>query len=410
MKNTTKKCENKTMSQKFKTKVSKRLKHFKNSFIYKILKNPITYLVIAFICLMILMIQVVYKYEAGLTMENYGDSIWNFLIAFVAGYYDICVITPIGRLCSFVILISGILLFSTITGKIASIFMDAQMKKNKGLAKLKDINKHFLLCGWRDNFDQILESVIASNPDIEIDSIVLVNEASEQIEQLRSIPKFKNIKYISGDFSDEETLEKAKIKNASRALVISDQSKKFSQLETDSRTVLAVLTMKNINPTIYIAAEIFDSKFENHLNLAHCDEIILTAEYERSLLATASSGMGYSNVISELIGKDADSGIIIEDIPTDFIGKTYKYLKDYILADKQHHSNSILIGLLLNAGNFHQRRKDALREAQKNPDVKKIVDDLKKVKTLKSNDPIFAPDDELIIPASSKAIFVKGKV
>ena len=44
------------------------------------------------------------------------------------------------------------------------------------------------------------------------------------------------------------------------------------------------------------------------------------------------------------------------------------------------------------------------------PDVKKIVDNLKKVKTLKSNDPVFAPDDETIILANSKAIFVKGKV
>ena len=237
-----------------------------------------------------------------------------------------------------------------------------------------------------------------------------MNEAQDEIEQLRSIPKFKNIKYIAGDFSDEETLVKAKIKNASRALVISDKSKNFSQLEIDSRTVLAVLTMKNLNPTIYIAAELYDSKFENHLNLAHCDEIILTADYERSLLATASSGMGYSNVISELIGKDAYSGIIIEDIPHEFIGKTYKYLKDYVLADRLHHANSILIGLLLNAGNFAQRRKEALREAQKNPDVKKIVDNLKKVKTLKSNDPVFAPDDETIILANSKAIFVKGKV
>ncbi|MBQ5401150.1 MAG: potassium channel protein [Treponema sp.] len=398
------------MNRERKQNVSKRIKHFKNSVIYKIIKNPVTYLVIAFIFLMILLINIIYKYEADVTMDHFGDSVWNFLIAFVAGYYDICVVTPIGRLCSFIILISGILLFSTITGKIASIFMDVQMKKNKGLAKLKDLNKHFLLCGWRDNFDKILESVITSNPDIEIDSIVLVNEAQDEIEQLRSIPKFKNIKYIAGDFSDEETLVKAKIKNASRALVISDKSKNFSQLEIDSRTVLAVLTMKNLNPTIYIAAELYDSKFENHLNLAHCDEIILTADYERSLLATASSGMGYSNVISELIGKDAYSGIIIEDIPHEFIGKTYKYLKDYVLADRLHHANSILIGLLLNAGNFAQRRKEALREAQKNPDVKKIVDNLKKVKTLKSNDPVFAPDDETIILANSKAIFVKGKV
>ena len=97
-----------------------------------ILKSPVTYLVVAFIALMTILIDVVYRYEAGVTMESYTDSFWNFLIAFVAGYYDICVVTPIGRACSFIILITGILVFSTLTGKIASMFMDMQMKKTRG--------------------------------------------------------------------------------------------------------------------------------------------------------------------------------------------------------------------------------------------------------------------------------------
>ena len=69
----------------------------------------------------------------------------------------------------------------------------------------------------------------------------------------------------------------------------------------------------------------------------------------------------------------------------------------------------MLVGLLLNTGNFYQRRKDALREAQKNPDVKVIVDNLKKVKLLKSNQPLLTPPNEFIIQPYTKAIFIKGK-
>lgn len=369
-----------------------------------ILKNPLSYVVIAFVALMIVLIDVIYRYEGGVTMEHYGDSVWNFLIAFVAGYYDICVVTPVGRFCSFIILISGILLFSTITGKIASVFMDIQLKKNRGLKKLKNLNGHFLLCGYRDSFERILETVLRSNPDITTDMIVLINDtAPENIEQIRNQPRFKDIQYVSGDFSEEETLNRALIKDAERVLIIADRSKNYSQMEMDSRTVLAVLTMKNLNPKLYIAAELFDSKFQNHLEMAHCDEIILTSEYERSLLATASSGMGYSNVIRELIGEDADSGILIEDIPSLYIGKTYGDLKDFV------NTGAVLIGLLQNTGNFYMRRQDALREAQKNPDVKKIVGNLKKIKTLKSNDPVLVPADDFVIQPNTKAIFVKGK-
>lgn len=374
--------------------------------IKELLKNPLTYLWVAVPLIMASLVLLIFKYEAGVSMESLADSLWNFLVIFVAGYYDICVVTPLGRLYSFIILILGILVGSAVTGKIASIFMDAQMKKDKGLAKIKTMEGHFLLCGWRDDFEKILDSVLKSNLDITPEMIVLVNDApAEEVEQLRAEKRFKAISYVSGDFSDESTLKRAHVETATRALIIADRAKKFSRLETDSRTVLAALTISSLNPSVYIAAEISDAKFKKHLEMAHCDEIIMTTNYEYSLLATASSGVGYSNVIMELIGDDAYSGIIIEDIPSKFLGKSYKEFKD----SQEPDSSSILIGLLMNTGNFYQRRKEALREAQKNPDVKKIVSNLQKVKLLKSNAPILAPSDDVIIQQSTKAIFVRGK-
>jgi len=41
--------------------------------------------------------------------------------------------------------------------------------------------------------------------------------------------------------------------------------------------------------------------------------------------------------------------------------------------------------------------------------MEKIVSNLKKVKSLKSNIPVFNPKDEYIIPDSSKAIFIHGE-
>jgi voltage-gated potassium channel len=367
------------------------------------LKNPMTYAYICIVIILAIATVMVFKSETQTEsgIQTFFDSVWFTLVTVIAGYFDYCVKSIPGRLSALILLILGMLLLSVITGKIASTFMDMQIKKDKGLKKLKSMKGHFLLCGWRPGFDKILDSVLNSNPDITPDMIVLVNDAPDgQIEQLRSKLRFKELNYISGDFTDENVLHRAEIDNAIRALVISDRSKNYSDLEVDSRTVLAVLTMESLNPDLYIAAELMDSKFERHLQMAHCDEIILTTDYEHSLLATASSGMGYSNVIRALIGEDASSGIIIEDIPESFIGKTYADFKQSLK------KKGVLIGLLLNTGNFHQRRKDALREAQKNPDVKKIVDDLKKVKLLKSNEPVLVPSPDFVIQKNTKAIFV----
>ncbi len=388
-----------------KKKSSQKWRHFKRNLKYA-LKNPLTY---GYILLFIIIaIATVMVFETETQTESgiatMFDSVWFTLVTVFAGYFDYCVKSVPGRMAALVLLILGMLLLSAITGKMSSIFMDLQMKKDKGLKKLKTMKGHFLLCGYRQGFDKILESVLKSNPDITPDLIVLVNDAPEQIAQLRSDPRYKEINYISGDFTDEATLRRAEIESAERALVICDHSKDYSDLEIDSRTVLAVLTMEGINPGLYIAAELLDAKFEKHLQMAHCDEIILTTDYEHSLLATASSGMGYSNVIRTLIGDDAETGIIIEDIPASFVGKTYLEYKRSLT------QRGVLIGLLLNTGNFHQRRKDALREAQKNPDVKKIVDNLKKVKTLKSNEPILTPPADFVIQKNTKAIFVRGPV
>ena len=113
------------------------------------------------------------------------------------------------------------------------------------------------------------------------------------------------------------------------------------------------------------------------------------------------------NVIKSLIGDDAESGILISDIPSSFVGKTYKEYEDYLW--NQGNPGGILVGLLLNTGNFHQRRKDALREAQRNPNVKDVIERLQKVKNLKSNEPRLTPDPDFVIYKNTKAILVKGK-
>ncbi len=390
----------------------KKPEHKKVSLLRRIrmaLKDPITLMCMGIVVLIAIACTVIYYTETktGSGIETRFDAFWFMCVAVFANYFEyVCESLP-GRISGWVMLMTGLVLFGCITAKIASWFLDIQMKNDKGLKKLSAMKGHFLLCGWRPGFENIIDNVLVSNPDISADMIVLINEAPEQMEQLRSIPKFKELNYISGDFTDEAVLNRALITTASRALVISDMSKDYSNLEIDARTVLAVLTMESLCRGIYIAAELISEKFEKHLKMAHCDEIILTQEYQRSLLATASSGMGYSNVIRALISDDADSGILIGDIPEAFIGKAYREFKDY--SWKLRQKKGILVGILLNSGNFHLRRMEAIREAQKNPNISAIIGSLQKVKNLVSNDPVLTPPNDFVVPKNAKAIYVRGR-
>lgn len=358
--------------------------------------------ILAFTVLMLIIF--LSEQKTNSSINTLFDAIWYTLVTITTvGYGDITPHSVLGRTSAMILLLAGVALFGALSGKFASFLFDRQQKKDRGLLKMNKIKNHFLICGWKPNFERILEGILLANPEIPPEKIILLNNSSQnEMEKIKAHSRFKNINYIHGDFTDEDTLLKSQIKTAERALVLADNSENFSNLETDSRTVLAVITIKNLNPKIYCVAEIIDSKFEKHLSLAHCDEIILSADYGQNLLIQASSGKGMSHILRELISEENDSGILICDIPSKFVGNNYG---EYRLS---LNTSDILIGLLENTGNFYSRRKEALAEAQKNPNVEEVVNNLKKVKSLKSNLPVFAPKDDYIIPKNAKAIFIHG--
>lgn len=362
--------------------------------------------IILFLSLFILMFIIFFsEQKTNSEINSIFDAIWYTLVTITTvGYGDIAPSSVIGRIAAMILLIAGVAIFGALSGKFASFLFERQQKKDRGLLKMTNMKNHFLILGWKQNFSKILEGILYANPEIPAEKMVLLNNAPlSEMEVIKSDERFKNINFLHGDFTDEGTLLKAQLSTADRAVILADASENFSTLEIDSRTVLAVITIKNLNPKIYCVAEILDTKFEKHLNLAHCDEIILSSDYEQNLLVKASAGKGMSHILRELISDNNDSGILIENIPDKFIGKPYQDFRNSLISQKD-----ILIGLLENTGNFYKRRKEALAEAQKNPDIEKIVSNLKKVKTLKSNEPNFAPDDSYIIPANAKAIFIHG--
>lgn len=355
--------------------------------------------------LMVMMIVIfLSEQKTNSSINTLFDAFWYTIVTVTTvGYGDIAPASFWGRLSAMALLLVGVAIFGALSGKFASFILDRQQKKDKGLLKMTNMKNHLLICGWKPGFENILEGMLLANPEIPPEQIVILNNAKHsEIEAIQANEKLKAINFLRGDFTDEDALLKAQIKSADRALILADKSEEFSTLETDSRTVLAVITIKNLNPRIYCVAEIIDSKFEKHLSLARCDEIIMTSDYEQNLLVQASSGKGMSHILRELAAENESQGLFLANIPAKFVGGPYEEFA------KSLENKDILIGVLENTGNFYNRRQEALAEAQKNPNMEKIVANLKKVKTLKSNIPVFNPPSDYIIPESSKAIFIHG--
>lgn len=369
--------------------------------------NPvyrIGFIVLVVISSIMIAFHFIEKHNSNESIGSIFDSFWYTIVTLTTvGYGDITPISVAGRMVGLVLMSFGVIFVAAVTGKIASFLVDQQMRRGKGLLKLKKLQNHFILCGWKTDFDKIIDGILDANPEFEITDLVIINNAtSDYMELFMANPKYKLINYIHGDFIDEHVLMRANIKTAKRVLVLADEAEATNPLEIDSRTIMTIMTIEKLNRNIYAVAELLDEKFEKYLETAHCDEIILSKEYERILIQNASSGSGISHVVRDMLSLEDVQRVEIWDIPKSFIGVSFKNAFDHYLNEK----NAIMIGVLENTGNFYARKKEALSEAQKTPDISKIVENLRRVKELKANYPLLNPGLDYIIKQNSRAIVI----
>lgn len=116
--------------------------------------------------------------ETNSKINTFFDSFWYTLVTITTvGYGDIAPESIEGRIAGIFLLLFGVAVFGALSGKIASILLDYQMKLDRGLIKLKNKKKHFIICGWKPDFEQILEGIIKANPQVDTNSIIAVNTA-----------------------------------------------------------------------------------------------------------------------------------------------------------------------------------------------------------------------------------------
>lgn len=367
-----------------------------------------TYPVVAAILLILTLSSVgvlLFERETNQSFQSLGDAVWWTLVtAATVGYGDKVPVTTGGRLVGVVVMIFGIGLLGMVTGRIASWLVEWKIKEGSGLSTQKKTKKHFIICGWKEEMSRILKDILAVNPEFSDGDMVLVSMVdAAEVENLRAEPELQSIRFVKGDYVDETVLHRANIKEAARVLILADTSTQASAQEIDARAVMAILSIKALSKNIYTCVELIDAKFKRYLENVHCDEILLSREHNRILLANAASASGISHVVHELI--DVERGpLATRMVPARFVGDTFGNLGEYF----QDMDRSILIGILENTGNIFHRKREALQEAQKTPDVARLVANLQAVKELRGNQPVFNPGPDYLIRPNSRAILIRS--
>ena len=272
--------------------------------------------------------------------STFWDSAWWVIVTITTvGYGDKIPVTPLGKIIGVLIMFIGIALISVVTATISSILVTRKLKEGKGLQEIK-LKDHILLCGWNNQGEHILSTFETEHKS---DSpVVMINQLSEE-EIAEIIDRYENItiKFVRGDFTKENIINRANAKHAKSAIILPDTSSGVAKLG-DERTILATLTLKTINPKIKVYTHILNRDNISHLRKAKVDEVFVSDMYTGYLLANYVASPGVPQFVQQLFSGASDYSLRRKQVPENFIGERYQQLKEYYNLNK----SGILLGLL----------------------------------------------------------------
>ena len=304
---------------------------------------------------------------------------WAIVTISTVGYGDVVPSTSLAKFLTSVMIIYAFLATSVFGAVVTARFIQILIAKLKEWEVMDNVTKHVIICGYNSQISILIKTFLEKELFPASRIVLIHKELNGDIEAI--IEKYK-IKFIEGDYSEEDVLKKAKAEEAIKAVLISDN------IEDDTKVLSAAILLKDLNRNIYIIAEIANPKFQVYLKKIHCDEIVLSKEYNSFLIAKSTLSPGVSKVIGELL--KADNFYIIR-----YYGEktTYKHLFETMLRD-----GKILIGIVENYGRAGEFIKEFIEEVKREAKyVSELAKYLEEIKHKELNKVILKPSDDYVV-------------
>lgn len=339
--------------------------------------------------------------------ESFSDPLdalwWAVVTITTTGYGDQIPQSLLGRATGIVTMVFGVVIVSIATGRISSFLVDQKLREGKGLKELKFLKDHILICGFKSDLKYLINDILYFESGTHLSDLVLINAiGQDKMSSFLLDDSLKGINYLHGDTSDESVLLRANVKMASKALVLSEPREGDDTEAIDARVLVTVLMIRSLNPNIYICAEVLTVKYKNYLEHMRCDEVVLSEEYTRFLLANATVFSGITKVVSKLLNNGEGNTLKLEPLPLEMIDLSFSEIAQRIKDQR----NAILIGIVENMGIEREFKQNALTEAQKTPDISTLVRNLKGIHDMERNKTVINPSDDYIVRKNSGLILI----
>ncbi len=269
-----------------------------------------------------------------------GNALWWSLVTVLTiGYGDITPKTPLGRAAASLVMLTGVVTISVLTGSIASVLTERRLRVARGLEQVRS-RGHVVICGWNSHLERVLDSFRHLDDENRRDVVLVNNQGEEVIQQLLLRYEDLGLSFVKGDFSHEAVLRRANVQDAHSVIILA--STETDERDADERTLIATLAIKDLKPDVRICAEVVDPANERHIRIADADDIVTGGEYTGFLLASGATAPGLPQAIRGLLAYESGAPIVRAEIPREFVGRTFQDLALYFRQERR----AILIGVI----------------------------------------------------------------
>lgn len=256
------------------------------------------------------------------TFKTYLTAIyWVLTTLATVGFGDYTPKTQLGQAFTILLYITGIGIISVFIGKvIKSVYLFDKLKVG---GKMKYTGKnHIILIGWGDKSKLAIQEILKSDKSVDI---VIIDdlENSPMVE--------KQLYYIRGDATDEETLYQANLPEAKGVIIFADQITQDSfgkkePLLVDGKTLLIATAITSIEEkqkiNIHVTAEVVYQKHIRLFQRVNVDEFIPTQEMISHAAVRSLFSHGVTNMYSELMSTQYEEAMY--EIPKQTEWRTYR--------------------------------------------------------------------------------------
>jgi Trk K+ transport system NAD-binding subunit len=315
-------------------------------------------------------------------VSTFGDAIMWVLVFLVSGF-DVSPATGAGRTIGIALAFLNMLYGSAFTAILARTIFQAYMGRGKKV-DLRLVKDHILICGWQEDRTKDLVAQLHA-PNVDRRTIVIIDPSvtDHQTTAEGDKPLFidKDTIFVKGDPTKRNDLEKARVHDAYAALILSDMLK--TPAESDSLVLLTCLTIESMNKKVHTCVEIREPENEEHLVMAHADEIVKVGEVTGHLLVQGALSHGVTKVYKKLLSPTEGECLFEVEVPIWAIDLAFGDLAKRLID-----AGLILVGLLKGrdaqvnppVNEAIQRGAKLLVIARDKPDLAKLAPDLVKAK------------------------------